>query len=119
MNTHKVFTALSGYDGPIFPDLIDKLNELAASSNLSGVILQKIGKNIEGFIAKRNSITDDGYWWSWSLHFKTAEGKIAVLFPWPWGQQFDRSIAFYTIGKVDFNEIDHLVLELFAEIGSL
>ncbi len=120
MSRKQVKTTLEGYDGPIVLVGIDQLNTVLDEVGGTGAGLIKMGKTIEGFKKEiMRPKTEDDYSWFWGLSFKTEKGEIAVLFPWrqDWdkndGVQLDRSIAFYTKGKVDPREVGIL----FSRIG--
>jgi hypothetical protein len=102
---------LTGYEKQVFPRILDDLNKRYDIGGFSGSSLKKTGKQIEGFEKMDRPTTQDGYCWFWGLHFLTRLGKVAVLFPWAqdWGRrdgsQMDRSVAIYTKGDVDSEEV--------------
>ncbi|MFH0949301.1 MAG: hypothetical protein V1802_02330 [Candidatus Aenigmatarchaeota archaeon] len=119
MSNKKVRTALDGYERQLFPEKLDELNKVYDEVGSNGFALEKSGTIIDGYELRDRPTTKDRYTWFWGLHFRTEKGKIATLFPWAqdWdkrdGIQLDRSIAIYTKGKVDTQDVDSLIEKLY------
>lgn len=125
MSKEKVCAVLTGYDGPIFPEKLNKLNTICDKVEFSGLDLEKIGRSIKSFVKKDRASTEDGYTWFWGLYFETGRGEIVVLFPWAqdWdkhqGIQLDRSIAIYTRHEIDHQDVQELLQGLYTAFEDL
>ena len=125
MSNRKIKTSLEGYDRQVFPKGLDQLNRAYDEITNCGESLLKLGEEIAGFETMDRPTTRDKYIWFWALHFKIGEGKAATLFPWAqdWkkrnGIQLDRSIATYTKGEVDTQDVDRLVESLYQGFQKL
>lgn len=107
MKVKKVETSLVDYDGPIFPEEINDLNNIlkaVLNVTIPAPNLMTLGETIEGFRKADEPTTEDGYTWFVGLYFKTKKGEIAVLFPNYDRKQLGRSTAIYRQGEVNLLE---------------
>jgi hypothetical protein len=120
MSNQRVENALlEGFSPPIFPGNLRALRKTMESTcTTNGLSLETVGKRIKGFVRMDRPTTSDGYTWFWGLNFICGETNIAILIPWwqdfnhPNGDTSDRSIAVYTKGKEDEDEVTSLIAQL-------
>ncbi len=111
MSNDKVKTKLNGYKNQVFPEDIDMLNMAYSDYVFTNRSVSNMGSRIRGYFFDNEPTTNDGYKWFVGVHFKTRKGQMAVLFPYMKdktkkdGTKLDRSISFYTDGKVDVDKI--------------
>lgn len=119
---------MTGYDGPVFPANILKFNQAKGRVTFKDQDYGRMAKAMERrtnhLVSSTNLVqTSDGYHWCFGLVFDLAAGKVLVLFPWSqdWKEKsrvrLDRSIAFYTVGKVPPEEIENISIEFVIVLG--
>lgn len=121
MSTDLIETRLEGYDTQVDSHSIRSLNLLFDNYGLLGTHMKRIANSLVGSVDR--PITEDGYNWFFGLHFERKNGKIEVLFPWTKDfdrnsdTTLDRSIAVYTSGTVDVQDVDQLIGTIYERLA--
>ncbi len=116
MSGEKVYAGLPGYQ-QVFPEQLDKLNELYDRMGATGAFFKKAG-SFFGYDIEHTPKTEDGYHWFWGVNARLKKGVVAVLFPWAQDSQrrenlrLDRSIAVYVKDKVSGREVKGILEQL-------
>lgn len=122
MSNQRVTTNLQGYKNQLFSENTEMLNIVYSDYIFSNRAIANIGSRINGYLFDDEPVTSDGYKWFVGVYFKSKKGKIAVLFPYMRDSEkkdsttLDRSISFYTDGKVEESQVNHLSSEFYDRI---
>jgi len=111
--TRALEARLDGFDGPIFPDSVDKFMAAQDAWDMhNNYSMTKIAKAIPGFKGGTVYLTSDGYYWYFGLHFVSQDSEMVILLP-EFGDLNEqtnrmervRSVAVYLSGEFDYESI--------------
>lgn len=120
--------SLFAWDGPYFPNNIQKLNAKLAEypQPIDSEAIQVWCERIPNFVALQHpvEITSDGYRWYAAAYFKALIGQCRVLVLFPHfddssgidGSKADRSVAVYTRAAPDPTFLEYIVQEILSNM---
>lgn len=107
-----VNATLLGFDGPLFPEALDKIGSFLDDSIVYNIpSLTRAAKKVPGFVKRVDVRTNDGYDWYFGVLFSRYGKEVLILIPWSMdfesqdGTQSDRACAAYTTKNADSSQI--------------